>query len=194
MSEEQEDSRQSQMLPPLQQWLGPLGERLERPLASHRRSAPQVQTCPAANRSFMGHRWQGCGQTGLRNTKTSLKLSSLSHTRHQTWPIIPMPRNSPEWRLASPQIRLTSPKSLICLFKSYTHTEPPQSPGPGILQAEPARALPSPPPVEILCSHPASLRWVPPGAGVTDAGRIASAHIREPRHKSLRPSPETTRQ
>lgn len=123
MSEEQEDSRQSQMLPPLQQWLGPLGERLDRPLASHRRSAPQVQTCPAANRSFMGHRWQGCGQTGLKNTKTSLKLSSLSHTRHQTWPIIPMPRNSPEWRLPRPQIRLTSPKSLICLFKSYTHTQ-----------------------------------------------------------------------
>ena len=79
VSEEQEDSGQSQRLPPLQQWLGPLGERLERPLASRRRSAPQVQTCPAANRSFMGHRCQGCGQTGLRNTKTDKAFFPFPH-------------------------------------------------------------------------------------------------------------------
>ena len=72
-SEEQEELRQSPALPPLQQRPRPLGERLERPQASRRRSAPQAQTCRAANRSFPEHRCQGCGQTGLRNKKTQLK-------------------------------------------------------------------------------------------------------------------------
>ena len=72
-SEEQEEHGQSRRRPPHQQWPRPLGERLQRPQASRRRSAPQAQTCRAANRSFPGYSCQGCGQTGLRNTKTQLK-------------------------------------------------------------------------------------------------------------------------
>ena len=151
-SEEQEELRQSQALPPLQQRPRPLGERLERPQASRRRSAPQAQTCRAANRSFLEHRCQGCGQTGLRNKKTQLKAFFPFPHKAPDLPCHPYAKEfSRTISALPPKLPDFAKVTHESLQISHTQSASP-GPSPGGPQAEPVSTVPPCP--RSTCGNP----------------------------------------
>lgn len=101
-------------------------------------AASQAQTRTAPNRSFTGHRCQGCGQTGLGNTKSNWNLSSLSHTRHQICSVIPTPR-----RTQHPNLPDFAKVASMSLSHTYPDTQAVPSQMPPLAAPKPSPMFPS---------------------------------------------------
>lgn len=93
----------------------------ERPLASRRHPGSSGPDMPDSNRSCPGHRCQGCGQTGLRNTKTNSNLFPFPHK------VPDLPHHPHAKKHPAPK----SPRLCQSHFQAslnHTHTQPPIPP------------------------------------------------------------------